>query len=120
MLIFVASSRLEALRSFLNVLSMESDVSIQSASSGKEALDAVTRKAPAVMVVDVVDDMSALELVAGVLTRNAFVNMAVVSDLSEEAFHEQSEGLGVLMRLDDPPAPLQAAELIQKINALAP
>lgn len=121
MLILVASSRLSSLRSFLNALTMapgDSGVSVFSASSGASALDAVRKQPPALLVVDVVDDMSALQLAAEALRVNAFVNTAVVSDQPEDAFHEQSEGLGVLMRLSDPPLPAEAAVLIEKLKAL--
>jgi hypothetical protein len=37
------------------------------------------------------------------MTVNAFIQTAVVSRLSHDAFHEASEGLGVLAQL--PPAP---------------
>jgi DNA-binding response OmpR family regulator len=118
MLILVASSRLASLRTFLNALSLDSSVSVLSANKGAAALELVREQKPSALVVDVVDDMSALELAAASLRVNAFVNTAVVSAQDEESFHEQSEGLGVLMRLSDPPLPSEAATLIEKLKAL--
>ena len=46
---------------------------------------------------------------------NAMVNTAVVSPLSDEEFHEASEGLGILGRLPNEPGMSDAVELLHKL-----
>ena len=55
------------------------------------------------MVIDYLPDTEPLSLVQKLLTVNALVNTAVVSPLSDEEFHEASEGLGILGRLPEEP-----------------
>ena len=47
---------------------------------------------------------------------NAMVNTAVVSPLSDEEFHEASEGLGILGRLPNEPGMNDAGELLRKLQ----
>jgi hypothetical protein len=49
---------------------------------------------------------------------NAMVNTAVVSPLSDQEFHEASEGLGVLARLPLMPDKRDAARLLHKLRQL--
>ena len=46
------------------------------------------------------------------------VNTAVVSPLSDEEFHEASEGLGILGRLSTDPGMSEASELLHKLRAV--
>lgn len=46
---------------------------------------------------------------------NAMVNTAVVSPLSDEEFHEASEGLGILVRLPLEPGADEACELLRRL-----
>ena len=62
------------------------------AMAGKQALDLVVLE-------EKLPDMSYLEAVQELLKINAFINTAVVTGLSGEEFHEQSEGLGILAGL---------------------
>ena len=49
---------------------------------------------------------------------NAMVNTAVVSPLSDEEFHEASEGLGILGRLPDHPGMSDSGELLHKLRTV--
>ena len=65
--------------------------------SGTEALAAVRAACPHLVVVDSdLPDTDPLGLVKKLLMVNAMINTAVISPLSEEQFHEASEGLGVV------------------------
>jgi DNA-binding response OmpR family regulator len=44
-----------------------------------------------------------LELAKRIIRENAMINMAVVSPLSGEEFHEASEGLGILAQVPEKP-----------------
>ena len=59
-----------------------------------------------------------MELVQKLLLVNAMVNTAVVSSLSDEEFHEASEGLGILGRLPNDPGMSDAVEMLHKLKTV--
>jgi CheY-like chemotaxis protein len=80
---------------------------IRWATSGHQALAMLARHQVDLVVVDeTVGDMTGLDFVKRLVSVNPMINCAVVSSLSEEDFHEASEGLGILMPL--PPRPGRA------------
>jgi DNA-binding NarL/FixJ family response regulator len=79
----------------------------------------VGRAAPQLAIIDAgLPDTSPLDLVRELLMVNALINTAVVSDLSDEQFHDASEGLGILGRLPVNPGPVEAADLLGKLKAV--
>lgn len=71
------------------------------------ALGRIKAGAPALLILDPPEesaDPAALrKMLIEVLMVNASVQTAVVSGMEEAAFHDAMEGLGVLMRITDPP-----------------
>jgi DNA-binding NarL/FixJ family response regulator len=117
MRIVLATARPQALQAFAAALSSNPEVQLEYAGSGAEALKAVRALPPQLVIIDHnLGDAEPLELVQKLLRVNAMVNTAVVSPLSEEKFHEASEGLGVLGRLPDTPGEAAAAELLDKLR----
>jgi CheY-like chemotaxis protein len=115
--ILIATSRPEAMRAFADGLRSDSQVRLESVSSGTDAVEFVRKSPPNLVVVDTgLPDNEPLKLVSALLMVNAMVNTAVVSPLSEEEFHEASEGLGILERLPEVPARSDAAELLLKLR----
>jgi len=115
--IVLASARPEAMQIFAAALSSNPAVNLQRVVSGAEALEAMRTKAPALVIIDVdLPDMAPLDLVQKLLMVNAMVNTAVVSPLSDEEFHEASEGLGILGRLPDDPGVSDADEILDKLR----
>jgi ActR/RegA family two-component response regulator len=115
--ILLVTHRLPRLGSFTQALCSDPEVRFESVSSGGEALDVLRTAPPHLAVVDVdLADTEPLRLVQGMMTLNAMVNTAVVSPLSEEAFHEASEGLGVLARLPLDPGGNDAEALLIKLR----
>lgn len=49
---------------------------------------------------------------------NAFLNSAVVTDLAPEAFHEATEGLGILCGLPAQPTEADAAQMLEQLQSL--
>lgn len=115
--ILLVSARQEALLSFVEGFSSDTDVHLEKVASGAEALSAVRTAPPQLAVIDVgLPDTEPLPLVQELLTVNAMVNTAVLSPLTEEEFHEASEGLGILAHLPLQPGKSDAVELVRKLR----
>lgn len=81
-------------------LHSQAELNIQWANSVKAALDTVAQSPPDLIIIDEkADGLSGLEISRMIIRKNAMINMAVVSSLSPEEFHETSEGLGILAQL---------------------
>jgi DNA-binding NtrC family response regulator len=94
-----------------------SDLHISRAGSGEKALLMISGYPYALVVVDErLSDMTGLTLVKKVVLTNPMINCAVVSHLSEDAFHEASEGLGILMQLSPDPTDIHAKELLGRLD----
>lgn len=80
--------------------------------AGKEKVD--------VMVVgEELADMAQVEFIVKLVRLRPAINIAMVSALSPEAFHETTEGLGVLMQLPPIPSREDAAALLGKVEVLS-
>ena len=113
----LATNRPKALQTFAAALSSNPEVQLKQVVSGAEALEAVRTFAPHLVIIDSdLPNTAPLELVQKLLMVNAMVNTAVVSPLSEEEFHEASEGLGVLGRLPNEPGEGDATDLLRQLR----
>ena len=63
------------------------------------------------MVDDRLGSVSGVKLIRSLLERNAFLNIAAVSLLSPDDFHEETEGLGIVMQLSSPPTEEDAVQV---------
>lgn len=100
----LVTERKEALTDFLDGLAAPERVEVRVVANGADAIDGVGRSAVGLVVIDEgLPDFDALSLVVALLRVDAQVNTAIISSLSEGAFHDQSEGYGVLRAL--PPHP---------------
>ena len=126
MRILIVSNGPDQLADFLGALMDADDVRLGFAPTAAMALDAVTTNPPTLCVVDGnlpdVGGTGAFGLVARLMQVNALVYTAVLSDLSEEDFHEAGEGLGILCHLPAHPGGASAKTLLDalaEVNALA-
>jgi CheY-like chemotaxis protein len=103
--IVIATSRKNDFRDFGSVLEKADQVEdLIWAGTGVDALASASRITPDLIVIDDrLDDMDGVNLVRQLLGLNAMINTALVSPLSASAFHEATEGLGILNHL--PPLP---------------
>ena len=102
--IVMVSPHVEKWKPFGDELGNRCRVEVIASRTGTQALDAAQEKRPVAMLVDQdLGDMPGIELVPIVLQFNAMIHLALVSEQPEELFHEQTEGLGILMQL--PPLP---------------
>jgi CheY-like chemotaxis protein len=91
-------------------------VSVAWAGSGKEALSLVsTQRFDLVITDEKLSDMAGLVFAEKLVTLNPMVNCAAVSPLSEKAFHEASEGLGILAKLPPLPGKMEAQTLLEQL-----
>jgi DNA-binding response OmpR family regulator len=115
--ILLVSARQETIHPFAEGLASDPEVSLDQIGSGAEALSAVRSASPHLVIIDSeLPDTKPLPLVQELLMVNAMVNTAVISHLSDEEFHEASEGLGVLASLLLMPGKSDAAELLCKLR----
>ena len=69
------------------------------------------------LVVDeMLSDIMGLKCVEKIVLENPFLNTAAISSLSPEEFHEESEGLGVLMQIPVNPVAEDGEKLLDYLN----
>ena len=87
--------------------------------SGRQALKELQEQPVDLVVVDEdVGDMPGLRFIEQLVAANPLINCALVSSLSKEAFHEASEGLGILMQLPPRPSTVDGDRLIAHLNRI--
>jgi DNA-binding NtrC family response regulator len=100
-------------------LSKKPQVSIAWAQSQQEALARMETDAPQVVVVgESLADGPGLPLVKEVIKRDPFINCALVSPLTEEEFHEETEGLGVFMQLPVNPGAQESERMLRLLESI--
>jgi DNA-binding NarL/FixJ family response regulator len=117
--ILLVTARQKIIHPFAEGLASSPEVHLEQLGSGAEALSAVRSHPPHLVIIDSeLPDMGPLSLVQELLMVNAMVNTAVVSPLSDQEFHEASEGLGIMASLPLMPGKQAAAELLHKLRQL--
>ena len=119
MSIVLATTRPEALAPFIKALADGTGQDVAIAPSGTVALEWVAAKSPALVVVDEgLPDHKPLELVREIMMVSAMALTAVITSMSEEEFHEEAEGYGVLMPLPTDPAAEDGVELAKRMSGI--
>ena len=119
--ILIVSPHRSRLAEFAQSMAEQQDIQLAWAEDGKTAIADVMKHSPlAVIIDDNLLDMPGLDLVRRLLPINASIHMAVISDLSPEAFHEASEGLGLMAQLPLAPAKPDALEILSRLKRLSP
>lgn len=72
-----------------------------------------------IIIDESVDGRSCLSIAKDMISVNALAQLALVSELSPEEFHEASEGLGVLASLPSHPDEKDAERLLNALAALS-
>lgn len=103
----------------LAVFIEDQGVKIDWAASGGQALKTIGQHPVDLVVTDEsVGDMSGLEFIERLVKVNPMINCAVVSALSDEAYHEASEGLGILMKLPPNPGEEDGQRLLAHLDQI--
>ena len=103
-------------------LRQEQDVALIPVATGAAGLEKLQGKPLDLVIVDEqLDDMSGIDFVKKLVAINPLANTAIVGSQPDEVFHEDTEGLGVLMQLPPHPTKKDADQLlgiIAKIGSL--
>jgi CheY-like chemotaxis protein len=87
--------------------------------SGHEVLAHIAETTPALVLIDTdLPDMGALDLARQLVSTNAMVNIALVSDAPRAHFHEATEGLGILAQLPIEPVKAPIDRLVSDLFSL--
>lgn len=100
-------------------LEKQADCNISRAVSGEEALLSVTDPSASfdLVIVDrVLDQLPGKDWVEKIIAANAMINTALVSELTDEDFHEYTEGLGILMKISPTPDEAEAALVVERLS----
>ena len=114
--IIMVSPQMEKWGAFATELGNQCKTDVIAVRAAAEAIDAARKKRPVAMIIDQdLGDMSGMGLVPQLLQINAMINIALVSDQPEEIFHDQTEGLGILMQLSPIADQQEAAQLSERL-----
>ena len=117
--IILLSPSLDSISDFVTGLSDQPDVQVTMVSTAEEMLRLVREESPDLVVLDEnVGGRNALDLVISILSINAMVNTAMITSMSPEAWHEKSEGLGMLEPVPSPPSASDAHKLLATLGTL--
>jgi CheY-like chemotaxis protein len=95
------------------------DVNIAWTDSGSKGLSIIAEGGVDLVVADEdLEDMTGLEFIREIVAKYPMVNCAAVSSLTPEAFHEASEGLGIMMQLPVKPSQKHAEILLGHLNKI--
>ena len=106
---------LEALSSGL----AKSKVKIARADSGRKGISMIAENEFNLVIADEnLGDMTGIDFIRKVVAKKPIVNSAVISSLPSKDFHEESEGLGILMQLPVRPNEADAVKLLGHLNKI--
>jgi DNA-binding response OmpR family regulator len=115
--VVLVSPRVDQWSEFAGVLEADGRFATVTARSGADALTAAKGGNLLAMAIDEnLGDMSGIELATQLLSVNAMINVAMASDRSSEDFHEETEGLGLLMQLSPIPTTAEAGRLAERLR----
>lgn len=75
-------------------------------------------KIDVVVVSELLQDCTGLQFIKKLVTKNPLVNCALMSSLSQDEFHEETEGYGIFMQLPVNPNPQSANDMIVHLGKI--
>ncbi|NLD37210.1 MAG: response regulator [Desulfatiglans sp.] len=117
--LMLVSKNADSFSNFIAVLKENGSNEVLYSGSGEEALRIIKQKPFDLVIMDEdVADMSGLELARKLITVSPLTNCVAVSSLSEEDFHEASEGLGLMTHLPLNPGRAEAERLLKNLRQI--
>ena len=115
--ILLVADQVEPLDELAQTLSAEKEIEVVWAHDGEAAMESVAADSPTLVVVDAsIAGDSGLDLIQRLISVDAFIQTAAVSPLPHDAFHEASEGLGIMAQLPPRPSQTDALKLLQTLR----
>ncbi len=117
--ILIVAEKADAFEELARALDEVPDVEILWAHDGPAALEKAAAESPDLIVVDeFVGGGNGLEWIRRLMDVNAFIQTAAVSRQPLDAFHEASEGLGIMAQLPPRPGKFEAKRLLKTLRQL--
>ncbi|SDO73868.1 response regulator [Desulforhopalus singaporensis] len=117
--VVLAAGEPELFGDFREELERHRDVRVLFCAAAKEFFDLIKNKEVAVVAVaQQLGDTDGLSFVKSLVARYPQVACVMVSGYSAEKFHDQTEGLGVLMQLPLAPGAQDAAKLLELLESI--
>lgn len=117
-LLLIADNK-DAFADLSRAVSEYKGVTTLQADSGEKALAMVaSRRFDLVISDEILCDMDGLSLSKKLVKHDPMIHCALVSRLSEAAFHEASEGLGLLAKLPPHPSTTDARNLLERLESI--
>ena len=99
------------------VFSSKEKAEIHYALTSADALDKVKNNFYTLVICDKsLPDYNGKDLIEDIIKINAMINTALVSTLSDDDFHEYTEGLGILKKIPENPSEKDAQELYDHLQ----
>lgn len=115
--IVLASPRVDQWQAFSDTLASAIQADIVTVRTAADAIEAAQKLHPQLVVIDAeLGDLTAAELIRRLLSIDAMINTAVASGEAEAIFHEETEGLGILMKLSLLPTSAEAGYLSESLR----
>lgn len=115
--IILASTQVDQWQRFSDTLRADTGADVVKVRSAAEALDAAQALSPLAVVIDAeLGDMTGVELARRLLAVNATINTALISSKSDDVFHSETEGLGILMKLSPIPTTAEAGRFARSLR----
>lgn len=119
MSVIAVTARPKEFEAFLLGLGEAGKLKIDIETTGADALARVKAEPSRLVVIDTgLPDFEPLKLVVEIMMVSAMTNTAVVTDMTEEDFHEASEGYGVLKGLPVNPTKEDGVELAELLESI--
>ena len=115
----IVSSDKQSFTDLASSLNKETDIDISWAENGQNALRIIKNNSFDLAISDdQLADMTGLGFIKNLVTINPMINSALVSTLTPDQFHEQTEGLGILAQLPKKPDEKHAEDLLEQLKKI--
>jgi len=115
--ILLVTTREQKFEDFIRALAAPSDISLQVVSSPDEMFDLIRTEQPHLVILD--ENLpDPLAMVVRILAIDAMVNTTMITSMDAEAWHEKSEGLGMMHPLPESPTPADAESLLDALRSM--
>ncbi|GEM_PF-501232 len=117
-ILILVTCREEELVDFISVPAGIPEIALNMVASEAEVLRAARELSPGLVIIDqqIFGVGNGLELVRNLLAVDARINTTMITTMSDNEWHERSEGLGMLPPLPDPPTAADAKALLERVG----